>query len=76
MLPPGPSLFTQPADRLRRSTPRATSRRPRGSRRPNSYGSWRSLTDERIVDDAWVTKKPKWEKYRGLPISFLVTFRR
>lgn len=26
--------------------------------------------DEGVIDDDWVAKKPKWEKYYGLPISF------
>jgi SAM-dependent methyltransferase len=32
--------------------------------------------DEGLVDDAWLRKKPKWEAYRGLPISFLMVWRR
>jgi SAM-dependent methyltransferase len=31
---------------------------------------------ERIVDDAWVALKPKWERYRGHPISFVLVWRR
>ena len=32
--------------------------------------------DEGLVDDAWLRKKPKWEAYRGMPISFLMVWRR
>jgi SAM-dependent methyltransferase len=32
--------------------------------------------DEGLVDDAWLRKKPKWEAYRGLPISFVMVWRR
>jgi SAM-dependent methyltransferase len=32
--------------------------------------------DEAIVDDAWLRKKPKWEAYRGLPISFSMVWRK
>jgi SAM-dependent methyltransferase len=31
--------------------------------------------DEGLVDDAWLHKKPKWERYRGLPISFAMVWR-
>ncbi len=31
---------------------------------------------ERIVDDAWIAAKPKWEKYRDRPTSFAVVWRR
>ena len=31
---------------------------------------------ERIVDDAWVRVKPKWEKYRDRPVSFAMVWRR
>ncbi len=27
--------------------------------------------DEGVIDDAWLRKKPKWQGYFGLPISFL-----
>lgn len=30
---------------------------------------------ERIIDDAWVALKPKWERYRGHPISFVLVWR-
>jgi SAM-dependent methyltransferase len=32
--------------------------------------------DEGLVDDAWLRKKPKWEAYRGLPISFSMVWRK
>jgi SAM-dependent methyltransferase len=32
--------------------------------------------DEGLVDEAWLAKKPKWEIYRGLPISFVIVWRR
>jgi SAM-dependent methyltransferase len=32
--------------------------------------------DEGLVDDAWLRRKPKWEGYRGLPISFATVWRR
>ena len=32
--------------------------------------------DEGLIDDAWVRKKPKWERYAGLPISFAMAWRR
>lgn len=32
--------------------------------------------DEAVVDDAWLQKKPKWAKYAGLPISFVMVWRR
>jgi SAM-dependent methyltransferase len=31
---------------------------------------------ERIVDDAWIASKPKWEKYRDRPTSFGMVWRR
>jgi SAM-dependent methyltransferase len=31
--------------------------------------------DEGLVDDAWLRKKPTWEVYRGLPISFAMVWR-
>ncbi|HJQ11403.1 MAG TPA: class I SAM-dependent methyltransferase [Gemmatimonadaceae bacterium] len=31
---------------------------------------------ERIVDDAWIAAKPKWEKYRDRPTSFAMVWRR
>jgi SAM-dependent methyltransferase len=32
--------------------------------------------DEGLVDEAWLATKPKWERYRGLPISFAMVWRR
>jgi SAM-dependent methyltransferase len=32
--------------------------------------------DEGLVDEAWLAKKPKWETYRGLPVSFAMVWRR
>jgi SAM-dependent methyltransferase len=32
--------------------------------------------DEGLIDEAWLRKKPKWEVYRGLPISFSMVWRR
>jgi SAM-dependent methyltransferase len=32
--------------------------------------------DEGLVDEAWLQKKPKWEAYRGLPISFSTVWRK
>jgi len=31
--------------------------------------------DEGLVDDAWLKRKPKWEAYSGLPISFSMVWR-
>ena len=31
--------------------------------------------DEGLVDDAWLRKKPKWQIYAGLPISFSMVWR-
>ena len=32
--------------------------------------------DEGLIDQAWLRKKPKWEVYVGLPISFAMVWRR
>ena len=32
--------------------------------------------DEGVVDDAWVAKKPKWERYRFHPVSFAMVWRK
>jgi SAM-dependent methyltransferase len=32
--------------------------------------------DEGVVDDAWIAKKPKWEKYRFHPVSFAMVWKR
>lgn len=31
---------------------------------------------ERIIDDVWVGLKPKWERYRGHPITFALAWRK
>ena len=31
---------------------------------------------ERVVDEAWIRVKPKWEKYRDRPVSFAMAWRR
>jgi len=31
---------------------------------------------EGVVDEQWIAAKPKWEKYRGRPVSFAVVWRR
>jgi SAM-dependent methyltransferase len=33
-------------------------------------------TEEGIIDDAWVAKKPKWARFRGIPISFAFAWHR
>ncbi|MEM7659397.1 MAG: GNAT family N-acetyltransferase [Bacteroidota bacterium] len=32
--------------------------------------------EEGIVDEAWLTKKPKWGKYRSRPVSFLLVWKK
>jgi len=32
--------------------------------------------DERVVDDAWLQKKPKWKAYLGLPVSYAMVWQR
>jgi SAM-dependent methyltransferase len=32
--------------------------------------------DEGLIDAAWLRKKPKWKEYFGLPISFVMVWRR
>jgi SAM-dependent methyltransferase len=32
--------------------------------------------DEGVVDDAWIAKKPKWERYRHHPVSFAMVWRK
>jgi hypothetical protein len=32
--------------------------------------------DEGVVDDAWLAKKPKWERYRLHPVSFAMIWRK
>lgn len=43
-----------------------------------AFGAGFTLVEmhERIVDDAWVASKPKWEKYRDRPTSFVMVWRR
>lgn len=31
---------------------------------------------EGLVDEAWLAKKPKWEKYAGIPVSFVMVWGR
>lgn len=31
---------------------------------------------ERVVDDEWIERKPKWERHRGWPVSFAWVWRR
>jgi hypothetical protein len=35
-----------------------------------------SELDEGVIDDAWLAKKPKWERYRSHPVSFAMVWRR
>ena len=38
---------------------------------------WRlEAMEEGLIDDAWVAKKPKWERLRHHPVSFLMVWRR
>ena len=30
--------------------------------------------DEGVIDEAWLRKKPKWEVYSGLPVSFAMVW--
>jgi hypothetical protein len=32
--------------------------------------------DEGLIDEAWLAKKPKWQRYEGLPVSFVTAWRR
>jgi SAM-dependent methyltransferase len=32
--------------------------------------------DEGVVDDAWIAKKPQWERYRSHPVSFAMVWTR
>jgi SAM-dependent methyltransferase len=41
-----------------------------------SLGWSLSEMDEGLVDEAWLHKKPKWEVYRGQPVSFAMVWRR
>jgi hypothetical protein len=31
---------------------------------------------ERLIDDAWLELKPKWERLRGQPIAFALVWRK
>jgi SAM-dependent methyltransferase len=31
--------------------------------------------DEGLIDEAWLRKKPKWQRYAGLPVSFAMVWR-
>ena len=31
--------------------------------------------DEGLIDEAWLRKKPQWERYVGLPVSFVMVWR-
>lgn len=42
----------------------------------HAFGWSLSEMDERLIDDAWLTKKPKWQPYFGLPISFAMVWRK
>ena len=40
-------------------------------------GGWTLLAlDEMLVDEAWLRKKPKWQAYAGIPISFAMAWRK
>jgi hypothetical protein len=32
-------------------------------------------SEERVIDDAWIALKPKWERQRGTPIAFAFVWR-
>ena len=32
--------------------------------------------DEGVIDDAWIAKKPRWERFRHHPVSFVLVWRR
>ena len=31
--------------------------------------------DERLIDDAWIARKPKWARFRHHPVSYLAVWR-
>ncbi len=35
-----------------------------------------SEMDEALIDDYWLRKKPKWEKYKNRPVSFVMVWRK
>ncbi|HMR33454.1 MAG TPA: methyltransferase domain-containing protein [Geminicoccaceae bacterium] len=38
---------------------------------------WRlQAMDEGVVDDAWIARKPRWERFRHHPVSFAMVWRR
>jgi SAM-dependent methyltransferase len=40
-------------------------------------GGWSLLEmEEGLIDEAWLRKKPKWERYFGIPISFAMVWKR
>lgn len=41
----------------------------------HAAGWWLQEMDEGLVDDDWLRRKPKWEGYSGLPISFAMVWR-
>ncbi len=43
-----------------------------------ALGAGLTLTamDEGVIDDAWIAQKPKWERFRGRPVSFLFDWRK
>jgi hypothetical protein len=32
--------------------------------------------DEGVVDEVWIAKKPRWERYRFHPVSFAMVWRK
>jgi hypothetical protein len=32
--------------------------------------------DEAVIDDDWLKKKPKWEKYKNRPVSFVMVWQK
>jgi SAM-dependent methyltransferase len=42
----------------------------------HAAGWWVLEMDEAVIDDAWLRKKPKWQEYFGLPISFVYAWLR
>jgi SAM-dependent methyltransferase len=41
-----------------------------------AYGWSLQEMDEGLIDDAWLQKKPKWEAFFGLPVSFSMIWQR
>ena len=44
-------------------------------RRRAAAGWMLAEMDEGVVDDAWIAKKPKWQRYRSHPVSFAMVWR-